>query len=195
MQKIISAVCCLLGVAGLVQAGEAKPPTEKELEKALAAVQTYLGRDPAKLAAELKPEELRAADEGAAVVLKHVGGLPEDSPVRLKAVALARKYAAVTDYPDPDLLAKKRSDGVDYHPCYQAHTGLYFAWGVLRETKVLRDGMRLEEVVALLGPPTKITSDYAEWYYRSPMHVNPCLLYFKVDKGDEKRKKGSIEVH
>jgi hypothetical protein len=191
MQKLISVVCCLLGAAGLVQAGEPKPLNEKELDQELAVVQAYLGHDPAKLPAEIKPEEDRAAHKAAANVLKYVGGLPEDSPVRLKAIALARKYAAVSEYPDSERLSEKQPHLDNYRIDHRAHAGLDFAWGVLRETKVLRDGMRLEEVVGLFGPPTNLTSDHAEWYYKSPMHVNPHAQYWRKDG---RMKKGSIEL-
>ena len=65
---------------------------------------------------------------------------------------------------------------------HQAHSRLHFAWGVLRATGVLRDGMRLEEVVGLLGQPTKVGPEFAEWYYSSGMHVNPCLRW-RTDGG------------
>src|SRR4051812_45355966 len=123
MQKLISAVCCLLGgAAALVQAGEPKPLTEKEVDQELAIVQSYLGRDPAKLPTEIKPKEHRAAHETVANVLKHVGGLPEGSPVRLKAIALARKYSAVSEYPDSKRLGEKQPDR--YRIDQRAHAGL-----------------------------------------------------------------------
>jgi hypothetical protein len=190
MQKLLSVVCCLLGGApGLVPAEESKPLTEKAVGQQLAIVQSYLGRDPARLPAELTPKEHRAAHEAVANVLKHVGGLPEGSPVRLKAIALARKYSAVSEYPDSRRLAEKQPNPDNYRIDQRAHAGLNFAWGVLRQTKVLRDGMRLEEVVGLLGQPTATTPERVEWWYRSHMHVNPRLQYWRVDA---RKKKGSI---
>ena len=87
-------------------------------------------------------------------VVQNIGRMTDGTPLRLKAIALARKYAALPEYAvEPDLRKQKRPEGIDDH---QAHARLHFAWGVLRQTGVLHDGMRLEEVVGLLGQPTKV---------------------------------------
>jgi RNA polymerase sigma factor (sigma-70 family) len=92
----------------------------------------------------------------------------QDDAVRLAAVNLARHYAKPADMqrtPDP---------GVDYHRL--AHERLRFAWEVLIAAGVLRQGMKVEEAVAVLGEPTRTKQpERADWYYDSPMHVNPGL--------------------
>jgi len=189
MQKLIIAVCCLLSTAALVRSAEPKPLTEKEVEKELALIQAYLARDPATLPKDAKNDERRAAHDASVNVVTHVGSLPEDSPVRLKAIALARKYAAVSDYPNSRELSKKNPDSNHYLIDVRAHTALDFAWGVLRETKVLHDGLRLKDLVGLLGQPTNTTPEMAEWWYRSQMHVNPRLQFWRKDG---RLKKGAI---
>ena len=122
-------------------------------------------------------------------VVQNLGHLPEGSPIRLRAIALARKHAAIPAYAvEVDLRKQKRPADVDDH---LAHSRLGFSWRALIATNVLRNGLRLEDVVALVGPPTKMNENLAEWYYNSPMHVNPCLRYWRV--GD-REKKGRIEV-
>ncbi len=119
-------------------------------------------------------------------IVRSVGSLPENSPARLKAIALARKHALIPDYAvNADL---RKTATMDHH---LAHARLQFAWGVLQETGIIHDGMRLEELVALLGLPTKIDDDTAEWYYSSGMHVNPVLRY---TRSDAQRSKGKVEV-
>jgi hypothetical protein len=159
-------------VVGLLTGAEPKKPTAEEIEKQFAAAEKYLTM------VDTTGERMMgvSAAHEAAMNVKH---LPEDSALRLKIVALARKFAAIPDYATvEDLRKQKRPENVDDH---QAHARLYFAWHVLMETNVLRSGLRLEEYVALLGPPTKIGAETVEWYYSSGMHVNPCLRLWKQD--------------
>ncbi|MBL9093818.1 MAG: hypothetical protein JNL96_21560 [Planctomycetaceae bacterium] len=97
--------------------------------------------------------------------------LPDGDPLRLNALALARKYANPAD------LVAPIDRGPGYHE--QAHAKLRFAWDVLVKTGCLRPGMRLEEFVAIVGGPceprTVDNVTFVEWRYLSPMHVNPRL--------------------
>lgn len=193
MREIAIGLLCLLGgIVGVAPAEEPKRLSAQEVEKELGIAEAYLNRDRDKPPADAKAGETTVAKFAATSVVQNIGGLPEESAVRLKAIALARKYSAIPEYAAEAILRKqKRPDGVDDH---QAHTRLYFAWGVLRETGVLRDGMRLEDLVALLGPPTRITPETAEWHNSSQIHVNPCLYYWRQDYESGKKKKGQVEV-
>lgn len=188
MRPIVFALVCFLGMStGTAHAAEPKRLTTAEVEKELALAEGYITRDRGKPPVDATTGETVIGRFAVSGVVENIGRQPEGSPLRLKAIALARKYAAIPEYAVQENLKKqKRPEGVDDH---QAHARLHFAWGVLRETHVLRDGMRLEEVIALLGPPTKTGPEFAEWYYSSGMHVNPCLRW-RVDG----RTKGSIQV-
>src|SRR5262249_29309598 len=100
-----------------------------------------------------------------ATILLYLKSHPEDNELRLEAIALARQNANLD------------SVGEDHG---LAHARLEYAWGVLIATGVLREGMSLQEAVAILGQPSHVYGDkskeYAvEWYYQSSMHVNPVL--------------------
>jgi hypothetical protein len=192
MWKSSAGLLCVIGSFALIaQADEANPPTAEEVERELVIVEAYLIRNQDKPPVDAKSKEATIANLALANVVRNIGRLPEGSLVRVRAIALARKYAAIPEYAaEADLGKQKRPERVDYH---QAHARLDFAWCVLRETGVLREGMRLEELVALLGPPTKIRPDKAVWYYNSPMHVNPCLLYWSSDGPEKHQKKGRLE--
>lgn len=169
------------------RAEELEPLTAAEIEEELAVVRTYLDRDMTKQEPDGRPGESFRAVEAAGRVLRSIGDLPEESMVRLNAIAFARKHANIpipVDVRKQELSAARR-----------AHMRLTFSWAVLRKTGVLRDGMRLEELVALLGMPTKIGPETAEWYYSSRMHVNPCLRYWRTTgRHSPEKKEGMIEV-
>ena len=191
MRETIAGLLCLLGgFVGAAPAEEPKRLTAEEVEKELAIVEAYISRDRGPPSLDPKPEHT-AANFAATNVVRSLGHLAEGSPVRLKAIALARKHSAIPEYATGKGAKQKRPEGVS-DP--QAHTRLRFAWGVLRETGVLRDGMRLEELVALLGQPTETRPETAEWYYSSPMHVNPCLRYWRSDGPEKHQKKGRLEA-
>jgi hypothetical protein len=178
-KSVAGFVCAFSSVALVALADEPKPPTAEEVDKELSIAEAYLmGDRPVKLGTQPIPANL----------IRNIGRLPQDSPVRLRAIALARRYAAIPEYVFD---WKKRPERVDDR---QAHFRLGFAWGVLRETGVLRDGMRLEEVVALVGQPTAIRPETAEWYYSSTMHVNPILAYLRSDGPAEGQKAGRVVV-
>jgi hypothetical protein len=180
----IATLCILSSSVCVAQAQQPKRLTAEEIERELAIVEAYLARDGGDPWVNATPGESAVAGFSATSVVQNIDGLAADSPLRLEAIALARKYAAIPEYAiEPDLRKQKRPKGVNDR---QAHTRLYFAWGVLMGTGILRDGMRLEELVALLGQPTKLEPEMAEWYYSSGMHVNPCLRYWRLD-GQEKR--------
>ena len=147
---------------------EPKPVDRKQISESLSLASKYLTWDVAKE----PPGELALKSSFAFAKLSD--GLPrlsEADELRLEAIALARKYSSVTDLMRPAPKGEKRD--ANYH--HQAHAGLYFSWNILQGTKVLREGLSLEEAVALLGSPTAIKGDAVEWYYNSEMHVNPCL--------------------
>jgi hypothetical protein len=172
--------------------GPAQEPerlTAEEVDKELAVVEAYLERDLAGATEDRKPGESTIANFAATKVVRALGGLPEDDPARLRAIALARKHAAIPrDAAAEGLRGRRVMGSVEAH---QLHARLYFAWGALREVGVLRDGLRLEELVALLGPPSKIGPEVAEWHYNSRMHVDPCLYYWRTGGGG---KKGRVEI-
>jgi hypothetical protein len=109
-------------------------------------------------------EEMPPAVDLAAILL-YLKSHPEDHELRLEAIALARKNAS------PGGLTE------DHH---LAHAKLEYAWGVLIAAGMLREGVSLQEAVAILGLPGHVYGDQskeytAEWPYQSPMHVNPVL--------------------
>ena len=174
-----------LGAQGAASSYSAPPSeqTERLTEEHVEKAEAYLG-----LAKQPSITEHTVGRDAVAKVVRNIGGVPEDSPVKIKAIALARKYAAIPEYAVDRLDKQRRPDNVDDR---QAHNRLGFAWKVLRETGVLRTGLRLEDLVGFLGQPTEVRPELAEWYYASPMHVNPCLRYWRAD-GNEK--KGQIEI-
>jgi hypothetical protein len=133
------AIVLLCALPCSVSGSAAEEPRQlaaEEVEKELAIVEAYLTRDLAASPQVFEPGELSAATSAATKVVGSVGGLPEESPARLKAIALARRYSAIPEYAtEADLRQQQRADGVDHR---QAHARLYFAWGVLQETGVLR---------------------------------------------------------
>jgi RNA polymerase sigma factor (sigma-70 family) len=107
-----------------------------------------------------------------AALIDYLVQMPEGDDLRITAIVLARKYASVIDL---EQQANAMAAG-DYITNGFAHERLYFSWKVLLATGVLREGLRLEAACAILGQPTKINlPSYAEWHYRSSMHVNPCM--------------------
>ena len=100
-----------------------------------------------------------------ATILLYLKSHPEDNELRLEAVAWARKNAS------PYVLTG------DHH---LAHAKLDYAWGVLIVTGELREGISLQQAVAILGLPNHVYGDKSreytvEWHYQSPMHVDPVL--------------------
>lgn len=183
MREFVAGLLCIFVVClSMTWAQEPKRLTEAEFEKELEIAEAFLKQAPT----ETKPVNRFIGVTAVTSVVENVGRMTDGAPLRLKAIALARKCAALPEYSmEPDLRKQERPEGIDDH---QAHSRLDFAWGVLRATGVLRDGMRLEEVVGLLGQPTKVGPEFAELYYSSGMHVNPCLRW-RTDG----RVKGRIE--
>ena len=109
-------------------------------------------------------EELKA-------FMTRLSALPPGDPVRVEAISLARHYGSP---------AELEADEKD-NPRGWRDTGcLNVSWEILQTTGVLREGMPLEDVVAVLGSPylRNETDDgvYVRWYYSTPMHVNPALI-------------------
>jgi hypothetical protein len=180
MTRLVCAAVLAALAGGMVLSPAASPaaPAEnrrEELRKDLDLIRRYFERDMTD-AKNFVPGEQTNAGFAIGRVVRQVGTLPEDDPLRTASVALARKNASVRQ------LLPQGNPGSTYHN--QAHARLAFAWGVLRATKILHNGMSLEEVSALLGQPTKSTADMAEWYYASEMHVNPGLRYWKTRGGE-----------
>lgn len=170
-----------------VDAEEPNQVTAEEIERDLLSVETFLAGLPSDLTTR------GAAASAISNVIHNLSSMPEEAPVRLRAINLARKYAAIPDYATPHG-RKGRQAAVGVNEAKLDHARLRFAWGVLRAIGVLRDGMGLEELVALLGPPTTLTSKEARWHYLSDMHVNPGLSYTRSDDADEDLKKGQITL-
>lgn len=105
------------------------------------------------------------------VDLAFLDRLPVGDPLRVSAINLARKHA------NPEDFTSQRERSAGYH--VQAHAKLEFAWGVLLKTGCLRPGMRLEEIIAMVGAPSELIKrddvTHGVWYYNSHMHVNPRL--------------------
>jgi RNA polymerase sigma factor (sigma-70 family) len=138
-------------------------PGPRELVRAdLRALQEYFSQ-------EINPREAapKRPQTDMARALKYLREAPANDDVRTTAIALARKYAKVTEF------QKDRGDDSAFHT--HVHQKLHFAWTVLEATGVLATGMKLADFVAILGDSTRQNGPYTEWMYRSNMHVNPCL--------------------
>jgi hypothetical protein len=153
---------CALASPEAVRSQGAPQSAPEPLKKQLDALAAHLGKEPAKGLAGLMPPKLDRKR-----LLKSLAQLPPGDPVRVQAIALARKYASPAD-----LRKGSREDPIFFR---KDHKRLYFAWQVLLDLGVLRKGMSLEEAVAVLGAPSSVTARRASWYYSSPMHVNPLL--------------------
>jgi hypothetical protein len=46
---------------------------------------------------------------------------------------------------------------------------------------LIRTGMTLPQLKALLGDPSKSREKYWEWYFRSPMHINPAFVVYHTN--------------
>jgi hypothetical protein len=172
--------CILLVIVGLMttergQAAGPPLPDPEKIKDRLVIASKYLQADATNRDRDPAPGRM-IANPAIRKLVKGVGKLPEGDNVRRQTVALARKYARVAE------LRKSPDPGPIYN--HQAHTRLYFSWGVLLETRVLRGGLSLEEATALLGRPTSIRGREVEWCYRSRMHVNPCL---RCSLGEDQR--------
>ena len=143
MRDCVVALLCILGGAMCsVDADEPNRVTAEEIERDLLSVETYLAGLPGDLTKN------SAAGSAISNVIRNLSSMPEDAPVRLRAISLARKYAAIQDYATP-LGQKGRQATFDVGKAKLDHARLRFAWGVLRATGVLRDGMGLEELVLI----------------------------------------------
>jgi hypothetical protein len=153
---------CFLASPEAVRPQEAPKTEPGQLKKQLDALAAELGQEPEKGVAAIKPP-----NPDRKRLLKALAQLPPGDPLRVQAIALARKYASPSD-----LRKASRESPAFYR---KDHERLYFAWRVLLDLGVLRKGMSLEEAVAVLGAPAPQTTTRADWYYSSPMHVNPQL--------------------
>lgn len=52
----------------------------------------------------------------------------------------------------------------------------------LQDRGVLVVGMSQQAVVELLGEPTKRKGKYLQWYFSSPMHINPGFVAYVADE-------------
>jgi hypothetical protein len=114
--------------------------------------------------AEPLPESLRNPDpktrqREALRLLKLVRGRPDADRTRRALVAWARAEGRTTG---------KGSSHCNFAPGT--------AWQVLIELRVLRVGMTVSELEAVIGPPSSLSPDEAVWYADSPCHVNPRLI-------------------
>ena len=87
---------------------------------------------------------------------------PDDKALYEKTVSLARKHAKVS------AIGPKVSPN-------QAHRRLYFSWNILLGLGIIREGMEVKEMEAILGEPTYRGAKTIVWRYCSRMHVNPSL--------------------
>lgn len=137
----------------------------EQAQKAIDRIRAWLEIAPPQEGQKLAtPDDLSAQVRHLLAVLPR---LEKSNKVRIQAVALARKWARVAD------LVRSPDPGPGYHR--QVRSRLHFAWDVLLAAGELREGMKVEEAVAILGPPAQATSANILWYYQSPMHVNPSL--------------------
>ncbi len=119
---------------------------------------------------QLQPRRQPRTDGRASldVILAYLQAHPEDKELHQRVVALAKKYAKVSEL--------QPAERDPHHTVLrQAHRRLHFAWTVLRGLEVLRAGMSVEEAIEVLGPPTTRKDEYVRWYFSSDMHVNPYL--------------------
>jgi hypothetical protein len=124
-------------------------------------------------------------DEQLASLLAAIRERPRNDELRIRAIDTARRFASPADLAARPGALAARDYGYD-------RMRVEMAWKILQATETLRKGMTLEDAVALLGRPTKEFKDgnsggtTHEWYYSSPMHINPCLrLTFVDDKVTE----------
>lgn len=99
-----------------------------------------------------------------------VATLSEEDEIRLRTAAIAGRLANILELKETNLTPQF------------ARKLLVLSWSILIKTKALDGGKRLEELVAILGMPTKIEKDHIEWYFDSPMHTNPCLRLDRENK-------------
>jgi hypothetical protein len=106
-----------------------------------------------------------------AALVKALSELPKADERRVAALDLAGRFARA------DELSSHARTNADYR---RDHFRLNVAWTILQTLQVLREGMPAEDLVPILGKPTKVYDLPAgeqtwRWYYGSPMHVNPGL--------------------
>jgi hypothetical protein len=109
-------------------------------------------------------------------LVAYLRGHPEDTEVRSRAIALARRHAKVGEVGLTPDQTEEQLAGAGYRVYRLAHARLNFAWSVLLAAGELREGMSIEQFEEVLGPPTQVRPDTIEWLYNSPMHVNPYLI-------------------
>lgn len=86
-----------------------------------------------------------------------IGELRNDHPVRLKAIERARNWL------DDEELRLDHSDDKEYQR--QVEEKVLFCLEILRNAKVLRDGLTEQEICEILGPPTSKKQDRFVWEY------------------------------
>jgi hypothetical protein len=102
----------------------------------------------------------------------HANDVPE---MRKVAVSMATAHACLPE--------KQSANDPTIHRYHHARLGV--SWGILIGLDVL-NGISLEETKVILGEPTRTYGDTVEWYYNSPMHVNPGLrVHFREGKAVE----------
>jgi len=115
------------------------------------------------------------------ILFDKLGKLATNDLLRVDAILMARMYAS------PAELAKSAKNPEEHS---KNHSRVILAWKLLQAIGLLKEGVDLESVVALLGKPTDNfkTWDTAEnaayrWEYPSKLKRNPALvLGFKNGK-------------
>ncbi|HEX8324782.1 MAG TPA: hypothetical protein VF595_12815 [Tepidisphaeraceae bacterium] len=97
--------------------------------------------------------------------------MPTADERRLTLLALAGRYANANG------LSSQAKANADFR---RDSFRLTHAWRILQSLRVIRDGAAVEALIPILGTPSTV-HDHADgtktwqWYYNSPMHVNPVL--------------------
>ena len=167
-------LCTLL----LCRAAVAEQPHADErdsLRKQFDLLRNYLTRDTVSQPYDAYPGERAGLGTIETEFLKRLPSLSDRDGLRIEAIDLARRYARASDL----TRAYGLGDWFDTSYHWQSHWRLGFAWRVLRVTCILQDGMGLQELVTILGEPTEAARESVAWCYESPMHINPCLLYWR----------------
>jgi hypothetical protein len=153
----ILTVLCSAGVWGQ----DPRPDSRARITEQFGLMAAYLGQEVREGSPWPKYPNVDVAQ-----LLEDLKCLKQGDELRVKAIALARRYSSPSD-----LVKKDASPGYHEH----AFARLYFAWGILMKTGILRTGRTLEDLIALLGPCTTTRDNLVDWYYSSPRCCNPCL--------------------